>query len=119
MCILKHLSYVSICSPVAIEALGMKLKPGVVVIESIESKSDPSFCKIEQLFVIDNDLLLGVQYLNILEYSVHHHSWIVQEKDGCSSILPVKKIPTRQVLMPRPIRDTFFTKKFLTLKFSL
>ena len=102
-----------------IEALGMKLKPGVVVIQSIESKSDPSFCKIEQLFIIDNDLMLGVQYLNILEYSVHHHSWIIQENDNCRSILPAKNIPTRQVLMPRPVRDTFFTKFFLTLKFSL
>jgi len=102
-----------------VETFGMKLKPGVVVIESIESKSNPTFCKIEQLFMVNNELLLGVMYLDIVEYNVHYHSWIVKENDSCRSVLPAKKISTRQVLTPRPVRDTFFKQFFLTLKFSL
>ena len=109
----------SICSPALVETLGMKLKPGVVVIESIKSKSNPIFCKIEQLFIVNNDLLLGVLYLDVVEYNLHQHSWIVEEKDTRRSMLPAKQIPTRQVLTPRPVRDTFFKQFFLTVKFSL
>ena len=101
--------HVSICSPALVETLGMKLKPGVVV---IESKSNPTFCKIEQLFIINNELLLGILYLDVVEYKLHQHSWIVEEKDTRRSLLPAKQIPSRQVLTPRPVRDTFFKQFF-------
>ena len=110
--------HVSICSPALVEILGMKLKPGVVVIESIESKSNPTFCKIEQLFIVNNELLLGILYLDVVEYKLYQHSWIVEEKDTRRSLLPAKQIPSRQVLTPHPVRDTFF-KQFFKVKFSL
>lgn len=99
--------HVSICSPALVETLGKKLKPGVVVIESIKSKSNPTFCKIEQLFIVNNELLLGILYLDVVEYKLHQHSWILEEKDTRRSLLPAKQIPSRQVLTPHPVRDTF------------
>ena len=103
---------VYLCSPEVIETSGMKLKPGVVMIESIKSKSYPTFCRIEQMFIVNNEVLLGVKCLDILEYSIHYHSWIVEEKERCQLILPAKKILTKQVLTLCPVRNTFLNNFF-------
>ena len=107
--------FLSLCSPQMVETLGMSLKPGVVVIESIKSKSNPTFCKIEQMFMVNNELLLGVMCLDIVEYSTHYHSWVVQEKENCRLALLASNIPTRQVLTLHPVRDTLYKQYFLTL----
>ena len=105
----------SLCSPQVVETLGMNLKPGVVVIESIKSKSNPTFCKIEQMFMVNNELLLGVMCLDTVEYSAHYHSWVVQEKENHQLVLPANHIPTRQVLTLHPVRDTLY-KWFFNLE---
>ena len=100
------------------EVSGVKLKTGVAVVLSAEDKSHPKFGIVKNLFVVDNELILALHALEILEYSVHHHSWIVEESDR-RSVMSAKSIPSRQVLTLRPIRDTFLKQFFVTLKYSL
>lgn len=106
------------CSPESAVIDGMKMKPGVVVIKCSKYKSNPTFCEVQQLFIVDGELLLGVTVLGIVEYSIHHHSWIVMKQDQLS-LLSSKDIPSKQVLTLRPVKDTFSKQYFLTLKHSL
>jgi len=96
----------------------VKLKIGVAVILCTEDKSHPKFGMVKNLFVVDSELILAIHALEILEYSEHHHSWVVKESDRKTAI-SAKRIPCRQVLTLRPIRDTFSKHFFITLKYSL
>lgn len=96
----------------------MKLIPGNAVITSIKDPTDLHFARIEELFVINSKILLGLITLNVVEYSKHYHSWIV-EVSSVHSAVHVKDIPSRQVLTLRPVRGTFWKYFFVTLKYAV
>jgi len=95
----------------------MKLKIGAAVILCTKDKSHPKFGIVKNLFVVDGELILAIHALEILEYSEHHHSWVVKESE-CKSVVSATST-NRQVLTLRAIRDTFSKHFFITLKYSL
>ena len=68
----------------------MKLKIGIAVILCTEDKSHPKFGMVKILFVVDSELILAIHALEILEYSEHHHSWVVKESDRKNSYISQK-----------------------------
>ena len=63
------------CSPkhAYVEVQGMKLKQGVAVITSTSGITALQFAKVEELFVVNGDIVLGLHVLKMLEYSDHYH----------------------------------------------
>ena len=104
------------CSPQTVEVSGMKLKTGVAVLYSTKEKTDPKFAMLTKLFMCDGKVLLGLKELEVVQYSEHYHSWIV-EPTPQRMILPVMHLPCRQVLTPRPVQATF-SKLFVTLHYA-
>ena len=51
----------------------MKLKQGVAVITSTSGITALQFAKVEELFVVNGDIVLGLHVLKMLEYSDHYH----------------------------------------------
>ena len=96
----------------------MKLKQGVAVITSTSDITALQFAKVEELFVINGDIVLGRHALKVLEYSDHYHSWIV-EHDHVYLVSYVKDLPSRQTLTLRPVRGTYWKSSFLTLKYAV
>lgn len=88
----------------------MNLKQGVAVITSTLDITDLQFAKIEELFVVNDNIVLGLHALKVLEYSDHYHSWIVQHDTYL--VLYVKDLPSRQVLTLRPVRETYWKSFF-------
>ena len=56
----------------------MNLKVGVVVVYSIEDKTDPKFAVLVKLFLADGNILLGLKKMDVVQYSNHYHSWIAE-----------------------------------------
>ena len=52
---------------------GMKVKQGVAVITSTSGITTLQFAKVEELFVVNGDIVLGLHALKMLEYSDHYH----------------------------------------------
>ena len=98
---------------------GMKLKPGVVVVTSVEDKTNPQFCQIRRLFIVNNKLRLGVSKLIVIDYLAHYHSWMVKKQDDQLQILDSKNVPSRQVLTLRTMRGSYSLNFLLTLKHAL
>ena len=95
-----------------IEVQGMILKSGSAIITSSEDHTD---LKIEELFVYCSNVILGLQCLNVKEYSELYHSWIV-EPSNIFTALHIKDLQSRQILTLRPVRGTHWTCYFITLK---
>ena len=95
----------------------MMLKSGVAIIYCTEDRSDPKFAMISKMFMIDNRLLLGLKILDVIQYSLHYHSWIVEPTQQIL-VIPAGNIPTRQVLILRPIRGSISKQFFITLKYA-
>lgn len=96
----------------------MKLKRGNAVITSVKDPTDLQFAKIEELFVVNSNIVLGLKTLHVIEYCHHHHSWIV-EVSPLHSVLHIKDIPSRQVLTLRPVQGTLRKQFFVTLKYAV
>ena len=96
----------------------MKFNPGNAVITSVKDPTDLHFARIEELFVVDSNIVLGLKTLNVVEYCNHYHSWIV-EVSSTHLALHIKDIPSRQVLTLRPVRGTFWKHYFISLKYAV
>ena len=88
-----------------VQVQGLKFKPGNAVITSVKDPTDLHFARIE-LFVVNSNVVLGLQTLNVVEYCNHYHSWIV-EVSPVLLALQIKDIQSRQVLTFRPVQDLF------------
>ena len=98
----------------------MKLKPGVAVVTSTEDITNPQISQLEELFVLNNQVIMGVKVLEVLEFSDHHHSWIVTSpQQECLKVVFAKVLPNRQGLTLRPVRNTNYSNFFVTLKYIL
>ena len=90
-----------------------RMKIGMVVPSSpllkITHITSLSEFRIEELFVYYSNVILGLQALNVIEYSDHYHSWIV-EPSNIFTTVHVKDLQSRQILTLRPVRG------FITLK---
>ena len=115
---IKLLLYFVNFSPKHVEVQGMKLKQGVAVITSTMDNTDLRFAKVEELFIVNDTVVLGLHPLKVLKYSNHYHSWIV-EHEHTSLVLYMKDLPSRQVLTLRPVRGTYWKYFFLTLKYAV
>lgn len=96
----------------------MSLKPGVAVLTGTDDPTNPQFATVQQLFIKDGQVLLGVQYLRVLEYAVHYHSWVVQPSDELA-VMRTEHLPSRQVLTLRPVRGSYHGCFFVTLKYGI
>ena len=96
----------------------MKLKAGSVVITSIKNSTEIEFAKIQQLFVHQSKIIIGLQAMNIVEYSSHYHSWIVEPLHA-RLLLYTTDLPSRQILTPRPVRVRHWKHFFITLKYAV
>jgi len=80
----------------------MILKSGSAIITSSEDHTNLKFAKIEELFVYRSNVILGLQCLNVKEYSEHYHSWVV-EPSNIFTALHIKDLQSRQNLTLRPV----------------
>ena len=46
----------------------MKLKPGVVVVTSTEDITNPQISQLDELFVLNNQVIMGVKVLEVLVF---------------------------------------------------
>lgn len=100
------------------EMYGMKFKLGVAIITCTKDKIDPKFAEVQSIYIINNKMYLGGTSLEILEYSTHYHSWIVQKQEQ-RILIDAKVIPSKQILTLRPVRGTYTMQFFITLKHAL
>ena len=107
-----------LCSPKHAEVQGLKFKPGNAVITSVKDPTDLHFARIEELFVVNSNIVLGLKILNVIEYNNHYHSWIV-EVSSVLLTLQIKDIHSRQVLSLRPVRGSFWKQFYITLKYAV
>lgn len=99
----------------------MKLKQGLAVVTSTEDTTNPQLSQVEEIFVLENEVILGVKILEVLQYDEHYHSWIVTlpQREYLKAVF-VKTLPSRQALTLRPVRNTNYTNNvFVTLKYLL
>ena len=82
---------------------------GSAIITSIEDHTYHKFVRIEELFVYHSNVILGLQTLNVIEYSDHYHSWIFKPSNIFTTV-HVKDLQSREILTLRPVRG------FITLK---
>ena len=88
------------------------------MITSAKDPTDLQFARIQELFVVNSNIVLGLKTLNVVEYSNHYHSWIVEESPVLST-LRIKDIDSRQVLTLRPVRGSFWKQFYITLKYAV
>ena len=94
-----------LCSPKHAEVQGLKFKPGNAVITSVKDPTDLRFARIEELFIVNSNVVLGLQTLNVVEYCNHYHSWI--EVSPVLLTLQIKDIQSRQFLFFVLFEDLF------------
>lgn len=91
-----------------------------VVILNINECNIPTFCVIEDIFIKDGMALLGLLSQEIVQFSEHYHSWIIQDQCPSQSYLtPIDSLYCRQSLYPRTISTAPSTFKFITLKYKI
>ncbi len=95
----------------------MELKSGVVIVMGLDESGTPEFVYIQELLVDEcNKVMLGVRAAQVVEYDSHFHSWVI-EATTQRQLLPATNILSRQILIPRAMRNTSFIHKYVTLKF--
>ena len=82
---------------------------GSAIVTSTEDHTNHKFASIEELCVYHSNIILGLQTLNVIEYSDHYHSWIAQPSSIFTTV-HVKDLQSREILTLHSVRG------FITLK---
>lgn len=98
---------------------GMTLKPNIVVVTEVDDTAMPHFGSIQEIFVdTSSRILLGVYVLEVVEYSSHFYSWVIQLTSE-RQIVPADSICSRQCSTARYINTLPIAYKLVTLKYAL
>ena len=99
---------------------GVYFKKGAVVITAIENEcsDSPKFAEVMEIYLLANEVLLGVQFFEVIRWNNHFHLWEVKATNFLD-VVTFQSLGSHQVLNSRPALHSMGIIKFITLNFAV